>query len=316
MAEASKIRCALDLRDVPPSAFRMPDDGRQWRHKCELRCALLHWLATFADADGSNVEAGIKRMETRFEVSRRTIFRRLDDLIELGFTTREKLTGFKGTRRRKINVAAILKKADVPSSPNAVVPSSLSVVPSTPVSEVPSSQPDVPSSHAEVPSSHPVVPKSAGFGTQPILTVLTDLPAFQTGPNRAPDKTSGAGWEGLISTLPRELDGAVPNKQQRIEIEKQIQQHGGEVIHAAIRRWVDVREMPIAGLRSNKWGAWLRECPVHINWAVKEKQTADEKQSLAAATEALVQKQMHEHYEFMNYEAPRPNEGSPEDYFD
>src|SRR5579859_1473306 len=141
----------------------MPDDGRQWRHKCELRCALLHWLATFADADGTKVEAGIKRMEARFEVSRRTIFRRLDDLIELGFTTREKLTGFKGTRRRTINVAAILKKADVPTSPNPVVPSSLTEVPSTHVSVVPSSQPDVPSSLAEVPSSHPVVPKSAAF---------------------------------------------------------------------------------------------------------------------------------------------------------
>jgi hypothetical protein len=309
VAEAAKIRCALDLRDVPPSAFRMPDDGRQWRHKCELRCALLHWLATFADADGSNVEAGIKRMETRFEVSRRTIFRRLDDLIELGFTTREKLTGFKGTRRRKINVAAILKKAEVPSSPNPVVPSSPSVVPSTPVSDVPSSQPDVPSSLSVVPPSHPVVPKSAGFGTQPILTVPTDLPSFQTGPNRS-------GWEGWIGKLPSELDGAVPNKQQREEIEKQVQQHGGEVILAAIHRWVDIRDMPIDGLRSNKWGAWLRECPVHINWAVQEKKAADEKKSLAAATEAYVRQQQREHSEFMNYEAPPKNEGNPEDYFD
>lgn len=42
---------------------------------------------------------------------------------------------------------------------------------------------------------------------------------------------------------------------------------------------------------------------------------ATEKKQLAATTEAMVQKQMHEHYEFMNYEAPKPNEGDPEEYF-
>lgn len=42
---------------------------------------------------------------------------------------------------------------------------------------------------------------------------------------------------------------------------------------------------------------------------------AAEKSTLAAATEALVQKQMHEHHTFMNYEAPKPNEGDPEEYF-
>lgn len=303
MADAPKLKCTLDLRDVPPSAFRMLDDGRQWRHKCELRCALLHWLTTFADADGSNVEAGIKRMEARFEVSRRTVFRRLDDLMELGFITREKLTGFKGTRRRTINVAAILSKAAVvPSSPNPVVPSTPSDVPSTRVSVVPSSLPDVPSSLAEVPSSHPVVPKSAGFGTQPSLTVHTDLPSFQTG-------QENGGLEGWI--LKNLATMGQPNETTQTWLQKQSAERGQDVLLASLDKFL-IR--PSGFFRvTNPWALFISESARLIESALQDAKAADERARLSAATDAYVRQQQDAHAKFMEYEPPRPSEVDPDE---
>jgi hypothetical protein len=296
VAEISPIRCALDLRDVPPSAFRMPNDGRQWRHKCELRCALLHWLATFADADGSNVEAGIKRMEARFEVSRRTIFRRLDDLIELGFTNREKLTGFKGTRRRTINVKAVLKKAAVvpPSPAVAEVPSSHPVVPSTQVSVVPSSSAEVPSSHSVVPSSHPVVPKSAGFGTQPYLTVPTDQPPFQTG-------TVGR-LEGWLQKNQATMGVVVANTDENKWLKQQVETYTESTVVEALEKYLH-RPKGLGGIK-NHWAMLRKEFPAYVALASQEARDAAAKLKLEAATEVLVAQQMTEHSAFMESEPP------------
>jgi hypothetical protein len=106
--ETQSVKCIRDIRDIQPAAYRLKSDGRKWMHECKLRCDLAQWLATFANPDGSSITVGVDRMMKRLSVSRRTVQRLLDDLAALGFLTNGKLTKFKGTRRRVLNVAAIV----------------------------------------------------------------------------------------------------------------------------------------------------------------------------------------------------------------
>lgn len=59
-------------------------------------------------------------MMSRLEVSRSTVFVLLDDLRSLGFLEDGSKTGFKGTRKRKLNVAAILKAVETPSQTSEI----------------------------------------------------------------------------------------------------------------------------------------------------------------------------------------------------
>ena len=83
----------------------MPGDGRKWKQLCSNRSALANWLATFADADGTNIKVGVRRMEMHFGWSRRTVFNVLDDLQRLGMITSkgQGLTAEHGTRVRKFD---------------------------------------------------------------------------------------------------------------------------------------------------------------------------------------------------------------------
>jgi len=105
-------KCSLQIRDVPDSVFRMDSDGRKWRSQATLRAKLAHYLATFANPDGSHIGIGVERMSARLQVSRRTTFELLNDLRYLGFLVDGSKTKFRGTRWRTLNATAILSKAE------------------------------------------------------------------------------------------------------------------------------------------------------------------------------------------------------------
>ena len=56
------IKCAIDIRNAPPAAYRLPTDGRQWTHLCVQRRMMAMELATYADPDGSNIYVGAKTL--------------------------------------------------------------------------------------------------------------------------------------------------------------------------------------------------------------------------------------------------------------
>ncbi len=291
---AKSVACVRDIRDFPWQAYVLSDDGRKARAVAEQRRALAMQLATHADGDGTRISVGINRLMLNLGWSKRTLYRRLEDLRRLELVAeKDGLTKERGTALRRLNVAAL-------TMPSAGVPDSIAEVPDSQKQRCQIDRAGVPDSAAEVPDSIAGVPRIGG--TQPSSFTVQQT-AHPTD-----------GWEGWIVKLPSELGGAVPNKEQRGEIEKQLQQHGGEVMLAAIQRWVAMREMDIAGLRANKWGAWLRECAPHIHWALEQKHEAEEKQKNAPATEAFVLQQMTEHAKFMEFRAPRPNEVDPDEY--
>jgi hypothetical protein len=112
------LKCAIDIRTVPVTAYRLPSDGRQWKHVCAQRQRLTKELALYANPDGSSIRVAVETLAQTLGLSRRAIMYRLDDLRTLGFITDGKLAGFKGTRWRTLNVAAITAAADVQSTPD------------------------------------------------------------------------------------------------------------------------------------------------------------------------------------------------------
>jgi hypothetical protein len=199
----SSVKCVRDIRDVGPQYYRLASDGKKWLHVCRQRQQLALWLATFADGDGSSITTGTKRMENALFLSRRTLFRLLDDLRALGFLNGGTLTGYQGTRRRELNVAAILAAPSVVPRwlvPNTDVPDSDARVPDTPLTDVPDS---VSSSATYVDQEcqiapqecqivPPVVPKTADFDTEPSCLTGTQTVT----PNRQPAKPASAPENG------------------------------------------------------------------------------------------------------------------------
>ncbi|HZQ23399.1 MAG TPA: helix-turn-helix domain-containing protein [Terriglobales bacterium] len=99
------IRCLLDVVDLPPENFAMADDGRQRLHACRQRKALVVVLAKYANADGSRSYPSTFTMAKALGVSRRTVFRLLNDLRDLGFLNDGAFHEIHKTRVRSLNVS-------------------------------------------------------------------------------------------------------------------------------------------------------------------------------------------------------------------
>ena len=97
----------LHLRDIPPSAYRLPADGRKWRAVCGRRRALALQLNSHADSDGHNIWAGRERLAKALGFSLREVGYRLADLVTLEFLHDD---GWHGqTRRRSLDLEAIFQ---------------------------------------------------------------------------------------------------------------------------------------------------------------------------------------------------------------
>ncbi len=116
----SSVKCVRDIRDFPPSSYRLPSDGRKWLAQARLRRELAIQMATHADGDGSSITAGVKRWAKALEVSERTIYRLLDDLRNLGpgfLLEKEGLTKENGTAIRRLDVSKLkMRGADLTDS--------------------------------------------------------------------------------------------------------------------------------------------------------------------------------------------------------
>jgi hypothetical protein len=105
--QGKAAKLARDMRGIPATAYRLPNDGRKWKSLCVARKQLADWLATFGDADGSRIFPSVKTMQAAFDTwSRMTIFRRLAELRWLGFLESEGLKGERGPRVRRLNPKA------------------------------------------------------------------------------------------------------------------------------------------------------------------------------------------------------------------
>ena len=73
------------LPNVPPVAYRLPGDGKKWRHSCEQRRSLLGLLASKGNRDGTNIYPGRKSMAKALGLSLRDVDYYLADLRTLKF---------------------------------------------------------------------------------------------------------------------------------------------------------------------------------------------------------------------------------------
>lgn len=93
-------------------------------------------------------------------------------------------------------------------------------------------------------------------------------------------------WTSMLRKIPEQMRGAVPTKEQREQVIELLtgKHHLDEDFFlAAMKSWIDEREMPIEDRRFNKWGAWLAECEPFIEVQYKEQSKA----KLAMRTQAV-----------------------------
>ena len=115
-------RCLLDVTDIPPSAFALPDDGRQASHLQQQRKALAQVLAKAANADGSSIRISQETMAKKTGFSRAKVNRLLDDLKLLGVLTDEGY--FRVAEKRYVSIRALHLSALLVSSSSQLVSSS------------------------------------------------------------------------------------------------------------------------------------------------------------------------------------------------
>lgn len=93
-----------------------------------------------------------------------------------------------------------------------------------------------------------------------------------------------------------------------------VEKHSEPIVVQALQKYLH-RPSGFNGVK-NPWGLFKTESDKWITGAMDDAEAAAARAKLAADTEVLVRQQMREHHTFMNYEAPKPNEGNPEEYFD
>lgn len=107
-AKSPAVACVRDMRSIPTTAYRLPDDGRKWRTLCEDRKRLADWLATYADGNGTAIYPGNATIRRAFDTwSRAKIFRVLAALHRLKILSRQGYTGEHGTRVRALHPEAL-----------------------------------------------------------------------------------------------------------------------------------------------------------------------------------------------------------------
>jgi hypothetical protein len=72
--KSKSVKCVRDVRDSKLELYRLPDDGREWKHAARNRQALAVYLATFAFGDSTQIYPGVKKMAEHFGCGRATMF--------------------------------------------------------------------------------------------------------------------------------------------------------------------------------------------------------------------------------------------------
>jgi hypothetical protein len=98
------IRCLLDIREIPLEYFRHPRDQRKWKQAARGRYDLLYKISSWADPDGSvgRFSPSMKRLEQHY--GHGSLYRRMDDLRDLGFLNWQREKSHYGQRQYEIRV--------------------------------------------------------------------------------------------------------------------------------------------------------------------------------------------------------------------
>jgi helix-turn-helix protein len=272
---AKAVKCLRDIRGIPPKAYKLTTDGRQWRHLCEQRQRLMWLLATYADGDGTRIFPTAETLATSTGLSKRTIFTLLDDLKTCGFLETSGYHGERGARIRAINIAA-LKKAGMQSSVKPECNLDVAGVQSTEAG-VQSTETGVNSSTSGVKSSIAHIPAS---GSAPPTDTRTDpLTASQAQNGRQPgdariDKNASSTkqqWQDFIQraqafNLDNVMIYATPKPEEMEAVLKQLEMLGGdiELLADEIDDWVDMQSPPLHTLQYGRWTRWLEQSTGHI----------------------------------------------------
>lgn len=103
-SEGRPVHAVRDARKLSFERFQLPSDGREWKHVAGKRRAVYIELATYADADGTNACPSIESLQRIDGSSRRSIFRRLAELRELGLLVDVGKSKYQGTTVREIRL--------------------------------------------------------------------------------------------------------------------------------------------------------------------------------------------------------------------
>lgn len=234
MSKDNPLKCAVDIRSAPPSAYTLPDDGRKAKHLCRLRHSLAFRLATYANPDGTSIRPSRDRMASELGVSRRTVARLLVDLKTLGFLVDDgwHTSGTMHVRKRSLNVPAIQQAASGSRGPDTKAEGQIGAG-------------SVPDTKAERQIGAGRGPDS--FGTQPPLSDRPSLPPIQpptlpTPTDKNPQPVNGNGrvcvnisnpFDHAMRLVHTDMLGSQWKKGEKEQVEKLIAEHGWEKFVAA-----------------------------------------------------------------------------------
>jgi len=190
----TKKKFLFDAMKIKADAFRMPDDGRQWRASAAQRKSMFTNLAAFADKFGRGACPSVDTLQGRTGYSRSTTFRYLADLMLAGWIVNRGKSRFQGTTTWDLNLART-----VPDSPlNGV-----KVEPAM-VSKSPSNSVKVGDNSLKV---EPTVSKSAVEGASLTPYLPLNLPTESAQNNICPsiNLSKDGGTGGAAKTLNQNL---------------------------------------------------------------------------------------------------------------
>ncbi len=252
------VKAVRDVRSLPPSFFRLSTDGPKWLAVCRDRRALYLQLATYADGDGTNIRPSIARLMEELGMSKRTLLRRMSDLIQMEILENGGHDGPHGTRLRHINWDGVWERQAQAEVPNGHVNGA-----EVPNAEVPDGGPrcqiakaEVPDSEAEVPDSGAEVPKPPGFGIQP----YTATPTALSDRENLPPKAGGMVGVSPLGALPQTPALAAQADPVNGEDDDSEPEATEEEMKADMAKWAQHEwELLMAGLPEVMQGAVLSE---------------------------------------------------------
>jgi hypothetical protein len=258
------LKCVADIRGIPPSAYKLPSDGRKEKHLCRLRWQLAWFLATYANPDGTSIRPSRASMAVALGVHIRTISRLLVDLKTLEFLSDDGWFAIGEThlRKRTLNIAKIQQAAGASTVPDTQA----STVPDTP-STVPNSEPLCQIGPSTVPNS---------FGTQPPFLDRPTKPPTQPSTGVRVNNSFEA-WldkeaqaadtlEEVLRHVPEDMLGSDWKNGEQQQARKLIAEHGWEKAVAVVKKYWQQKDPATFEKTIFKWTGLL---PSFAAWAEK-----------------------------------------------
>ena len=273
-SKPSSVKCIRDIRDVPPAAYCLPNDGRQQRHLCEQRQRLAWLLATYADGDGSRIRPSVQTLADRLGKSRRAVTYLLDDLEKLGLLENGTLTGFKGTRWRTLKLDAFASRSVAQSSGNSCAIFPLPVAQST-ADSCAIYAPPVAQSTQDCVAETPKIAHNRPSDRPKEQTDIANRPASQTdsenggqaaGTENRFSLSTKKPWQQFIQKaqemqLCEEMLFATPKPEEIETVLTRLELLDGDIEELVddINEWAEVQSPPLNTLMYGRWTRWLEQ---------------------------------------------------------